>query len=102
MGLIAVPVLGVAVTSALAGAPPGGVGGAVLGLAAVGVVLAMPVGIGVGLGRWEVAATGIRGPDSWLVPRTVAWDDIRSVSAWPIPGYWYVWVNTARRRWVLW
>jgi hypothetical protein len=101
MAILAVPVVAVAGFSALAG-QPGALWAVLLGLAIVGVVLALPIGLAVRISRWQVDATGIRGPDSWMIHRLVAWDDIDSVSAWPIPGYRYVWLNTANQRWVAW
>jgi hypothetical protein len=101
VALLAVPILVVAGCSTLAGQPGAGAA-ALVGLACAGGVLALPIGLAVGIGRWQVDASGIRGPDSWMIRRHVRWEEIDSVSAWPIPGYRFVWLNTAQRRWLVW
>jgi hypothetical protein len=72
------------------------------GLAVAAALLALPIGWAVATSRWDVDAAGIGGRDSWHVYRRVQWDEIRSVSRMPLPGYPSVWLNTTGRRWALW
>lgn len=72
------------------------------GLAVVAALLALPIGWSVRSSSWDVDAAGIGGRDNWSVYRRVGWDEMRSVSRLPLPGYPFVWVNTANRRWSIW
>jgi hypothetical protein len=55
-----------------------------------------------GSSRWDVDAAGIGGRDNWHVYRRVGWGEIRSVSRVPLPGYPFVRVHAANRRWFIW
>jgi hypothetical protein len=73
-----------------------------LGLAVCSVVVLVPIAISSSTLRWHVDTDGIGGRDNWHVYRQVDWDDIASVSPRPIPGYWFIWVNSRFRRRVFW
>lgn len=101
VAMLALPALIITGASAAGGQPEVSVG-AVIGLMIVAGVLLLPIGWAVRTGHWDVDTSGIGGPDNWHVYRSVTWDEIRSVSRFPVPGYPFVWVNTTRRRWAFW
>jgi hypothetical protein len=101
VAMLALPALIAAGAFALSGQLA--TGAAILGGLAVGAaLLALPIGWAVATSRWDVDAAGIGGRDNWHVYRRVRWDEIRSVSRLPLPGYSSVWLNTTGRRWALW
>jgi hypothetical protein len=73
-----------------------------LGLAALAVALLLPIGLVVWTSRWHVDPNGIGGRNNWLVYHRLDWSEIESVEPWSIPGYRYVQVNGAGKRWVFW
>ena len=92
--------LGVAVSvvaGELAAAP-----GILLGLAGVAVALLLPIGLAVWTSRWHVDPDGIGGRNNWLVYHRLDWSEIESVEPWLIPGYRYLQVNGASKRWAFW
>jgi len=101
VAMLAVPVLIAAGVSAAGGQPAVSVG-ALVGLTIAAGGLLLPIGWAVSTSHWDVDASGIGGPDNWHVYRSVRWSEIRSVSRFPVPGYPFVWVNTAGRRWAFW
>lgn len=98
---LALPALLIAGVSG-AGGQPEISAGTLIGLAIVAGVLLLPIGWAVRTSYWDVDASGIGGPDNWHVYRSTTWDEIRSVSRFPVPGYPFVWVNTTHRRWAFW
>jgi hypothetical protein len=72
------------------------------GLVVVAALVALPISWAVGSSRWDIDAAGIGGRDNWHVYRRVGWDEIHSVSRSSLPGYPYVWINTADRRRIIW
>lgn len=76
--------------------------GILLGFAAVAVALLLPIGLVVRASRWHVDPNGIGGRNNRLVYHRLDWSEIESVEPWLIPGYRYVQVNGAGKRWVFW
>ncbi|HLN27314.1 MAG TPA: hypothetical protein VK395_06190 [Gemmataceae bacterium] len=100
VALLSVPALAITILAALAG-DLAALRSVLLGWVGVILLLAAPIGLAVSIGRWQVDEHGIQGPNNWFIPCSVAWDEMRSVSEWPIPGYRYLWINTTRI-WVVW
>jgi hypothetical protein len=73
-----------------------------LGLAGLAVALLVPIGLSVWATRWHVDPSGIGGRNNMLVYNHLKWSDIESVEPWLIPGYRYVQVNGAGKRWAFW
>jgi hypothetical protein len=73
-----------------------------LGLAGLAVILLLPIGVSVSAIRWHVDPHGIGGRNSWLAYHRLEWAEIESVEPWLIPGYRYVQVNGAGKRWAFW
>ncbi len=71
-------------------------------LAGASVALLLPIGLAVLVSRWHVDADGIGGRNNWLVYHRLEWSEIESVQPWLIPGYRYLQVNGAGKRWVFW
>src|SRR5436305_4313788 len=72
------------------------------GFVAVAVILLLPIGLAVRASRWCVDASGIAGPNNWLVFHRLDWSEIESVEPYLVPGYRYLQVNGAGSRWVFW
>ncbi len=103
MAVIVLAIVAAVVAVAVAAAgPPGAwwVPLVMLGVAAV--ILLLLIGLAARFSRWDADAAGVGGPDNYLVYHRVAWDEIASLSRVPIPGYPFVWVNTAARRRLFW
>jgi hypothetical protein len=73
-----------------------------LAFAAVAVALLLPIGLAVGASRWHVDPDGIGGRNNMLVYHRLNWSEIESVEPWLIPGYRYLQVNGAGKRWAFW
>lgn len=73
-----------------------------LGLAVFAVALLVPIGLSVRAVRWHVDPKGIGGRNNLFVYHRLDWADIVSVEPWLIPGYRYVQVNGAGKRWAFW
>jgi hypothetical protein len=73
-----------------------------LGLAGFAIALLVPIGLSVRAARWHVDPNGIGGRNNWLIYHHLDWDEIESVEPWLIPGYHYVQVNGAGKRWAFW
>ena len=71
-------------------------------LAGASVALLLPIGLAILVSRWHVDADGIGGRNNWLVYHRLEWSEIESVQPWLIPGYRYLQVNGAGKRWVFW
>ena len=76
--------------------------GILLVFAGVAVALLLPIGLTVGTSRWHVDPDGIGGRNNYLVYHRLDWSEIESVQSWLIPGYRYLQVNGAGKRWVFW
>jgi len=76
--------------------------GILLGFAGVAVALLLPIGLAVWASRWHVDPNGIGGRNNWLVYHRLDWSEIESVEPWLIPGYRYLQVNGAGKRWAFW
>ena len=101
LALLAIPLL-IAAGVAVANGQPQGLAGLLVGLLVVGSLLWLVIGLAVRTSRWDVDPEGIGGPDNWHIYRWVRWDEIESLSRLPVPGYPFVWVNTAYRRKLFW
>ena len=77
-------------------------GGILLGLAGIAVALMAPIGLAARTSRWHVDPKGIGGRNNWLAYHRLEWQQIESVDPWLIPGYPYLQVNGAGKRWVFW
>lgn len=73
-----------------------------LGFAVVAAVLLLAIGLVVRASRWHVDPQGIGGPNNWLAYHRLDWSQIKSVEPWLIPGYRYLQVNAAGKRWAFW
>jgi hypothetical protein len=73
-----------------------------LGLAAIAVILLLPIGLAVRTSRWDVDPNGIGGRNNWHIYHYLEWSEIDSVEPWLIPGYPYLQVNGGGRRWAFW
>jgi hypothetical protein len=60
------------------------------------------IGLGVRAVRWHVDPNGIGGRNNWLVYHRLNWSEITSIEPWLIPGYRYLQVNGAGKRWAFW
>jgi hypothetical protein len=78
------------------------VAGILLALAAVAVVLLLPIGLAVWASRWHVDPNGIGGRNNRLVYNRLDWSEIESVEPWLLPGYRYLQVNGVGKRWAFW
>ena len=76
--------------------------GILLGFAGVAAALLLLIGLAVRVSRWHVDPNGIGGRNNWLVYHRLDWSEITSVEPWLIPGYRYLQVNGAGRRWAFW
>src|SRR5439155_23194198 len=76
--------------------------GIMLGFAGVAVALLLLIGLVVWASRWHVDPNGIGGRNNWLVYHRLDWSEIESVQPWLIPGYRYLQVNGASKRWAFW
>ena len=73
-----------------------------LGFAGLALVLLLPIGLAVWASRWHVDPQGIGGRNNRLVYHRLDWSEIESVEPWLLPGYRYLQVNGAGKRWVFW
>ena len=73
-----------------------------LGFAGVAGVLLLLIGLVVRVNRWHVDPNGIGGRNNMLVYHRLNWSEIESVEPWLIPGYRYLQVNGAGKRWAFW
>jgi hypothetical protein len=92
--------LGVVLSAA--GGSPAAALGILLTFAGVAVVLLLLIGLVVWTSRWHVDPGGIGGRNNWLVYHRLDWSEIDSVEPWLIPGYRYLQLNGAGKRWVFW
>ena len=76
--------------------------GILLGFAGVAAALLLLVGLAVWVSRWHVDPNGVGGRNNWLAYRRLDWSEITSVEPWLLPGYRYLQVNGAGRRWAFW
>jgi len=76
--------------------------GILLVFAGVAAALLLLIGLAVRVSRWHVDPNGIGGRNNWLAYRRLDWSEIASVEPWLIPGYPYLQVNGAVRRWAFW
>ena len=73
-----------------------------LAFAGLAVAFLPLIGLAARVSRWHVDPKGIGGRNNQLVYRRLDWSEIESVEPWLIPGYPYLQVNGAGRRWVFW
>jgi hypothetical protein len=99
--LLALPAVVVVAVAAVAGRPALA-WVVLLLLAGASVALLLPIGLAVLVSRWHVDANGLGGRNNWLVYHRLEWSEIESVQPWLIPGYRYLQVNGAGKRWVFW
>lgn len=94
--------MAVGVLFAIMGGHPAVAVGFLLAFAGIAVLLLLLISLVVRISRWHVDPRGIGGRNNMLTYHRLDWSEIASVEPWLLPGYRYVQINSADRRWVFW